>query len=346
VTQPDEAPAPRPRSWAQREARAYRRRRREYLAATNALVALLTARLEDIDEIEAFVSGRAKDVRSVEQKLRTRDRLEPGRDRGYADLPDLVGVRVVVRLEHEIGIVAHELRRLLAIDKDVDARDERGRDETPGYRGRHFDVRARADGELPELLRTQPAEIQVRTRAADVWASIEHELRYKGAAPLPPERSRQFVLAASLLELAERELEDLRAWHLATQAEAVAAHASPAIVDARVALDPTALADLLAARYPGSASTPRRLAWMLDLLRELRVETAEDLRARLPPEPDARVLALVEGRASVDNVRMLDDELLLVAPEEYLRANRAVPDERNPHRLRTLARRQRRLVGG
>jgi putative GTP pyrophosphokinase len=346
VTPGSGAAAPRPRSWAQREARAYRRRRREYVAATNTLVAVLTARLEDIDEIEAFVSGRAKDVRSVEQKLRLRDRLEPGRDDGYADLPDLVGVRVVVRLEHEIAIVADELHRLLLVDKDVDVRDERGRDETPGYRGRHFDVRARADADLPELLRTQPAEIQVRTRAADVWASIEHDLRYKGAAPLPPERSRQFVLAASLLELAERELEDLRAWHLAMQADAAVAPAAPALVDAAVPLDPSALAELLSARYPGTASTPRRLAWMLDLLRELHVETAEDLRGRLPAVPDQRILALVEGRASVDNVRMLDDELLLVAPEEYLRANRVVPDERNPQRLRTLARRQRRLAGG
>jgi putative GTP pyrophosphokinase len=210
--------APRPRSWAHREAQAYRRRRREYVAATTALVTWLQARLEDVDEIEAFVSGRAKEVRSVEQKLRARERAEPGRDAGYADLPDLIGVRVVVRLESEIAVVADELHRLLLVDKDVDARDERGREETPGYRGRHFDVRARpGTAELPELLASQPAEIQVRTRAADVWASLEHELRYKGTAQLPPARSRQFVLAASLLELAERELEDLRAWQLDTQ---------------------------------------------------------------------------------------------------------------------------------
>ena len=89
-------------------------------------------------------------------------------------------MRVVVRLESEIAIVAEELHRLLVVDKDVDARDERSREETPGYRGRHFDVRARPDSELPELLTIQRAEIQVRTRAADLWASLEHELRYKG----------------------------------------------------------------------------------------------------------------------------------------------------------------------
>jgi putative GTP pyrophosphokinase len=309
-------------------------------------VELLRSQLEDLDEIEAFVSGRAKEVRSVEQKLRARDRAEPGRDAGYQDLPDLVGVRVVVRLEHEIAIVAAELHRLLVVDKDVDVRDERGRDETPGYRGRHFDVRARAGAELPELLRTQPAEVQVRTRAADVWASIEHDLRYKGAAPLPPERSRQFVLAASLLELAERELEDLRAWHLATQAEAVTDRQAGAPAGPAAAMDVTALAELLAERYPGTPSTPRRLGWMLDVLREMHIERAEDLLSRLPAVPDPRVLALVEGRASVDNVRMLDDELLLVMPDAYLRANRVVPDERNPHRIRTLQRRQRRLAGG
>ena len=43
---------------------------------------------------------------------------------------------------------------------------------------------------------------------------------------------------------------------------------------------------------------------------------------------------------------MLDDELLLVAPEAFTKANKAVPDERNPQRIRTLERRQRRLAGG
>ena len=343
------APAPRPRAWAHREAQAYRRRRREYVAATAALVDLLRAHLEDLDEIEAFVSGRAKEVRSVEQKLRARDRAEPGRDDGYGDLPDLIGIRVVVRLESEIAVVADELHRLFEVDKDIDVRDERGREETPGYRGRHLDLRARPGSDLPELLLTQPAEVQVRTRAADVWASVEHELRYKGGGPLPAARSRQFVLAASLLELAERELEDLRAWQLSEQRAGTGREGGQPAGRSRPPeppgpMDEAALAELLAARYPGAPSTPRRLGWMLDLLREMRLDSAEALREKLPVVPDPRILSLVEGRATVDTVRMLDDELLLVAPETYLRANRAVPDERNPHRIRTLQRRQRRLA--
>jgi putative GTP pyrophosphokinase len=340
-----EAPAsPRPRAWAHREAQTYRRRRREYVAATNALVTWLQGRLEDVDEIEAFVSGRAKEVRSVEQKLRARDRIQPGRDKGYTDLPDLIGIRVVVRLESEIAIVAEELHRLLLVDKDVDAREERSREETPGYRGRHFDVRAKPDGELPELLTVQPAEIQVRTRAADLWASLEHELRYKGG-DLPAARSRQFVLAASLLELAERELEDLRAWQVDTQAQPAGAVAGPSR-EAAAPMDEAALAEYLASRYPAAPSTPRRLGWMLELLREMHLDSAIALTTALPATPDPRILALVEGRATVDTVRMLDDELLLVTPEAYLKANRVVPDERNPQRIKTLERRQRRLAGG
>lgn len=344
VSAGEPAPAARPRSWAHREAQQYRRRRREYVAATNALVAALQARLEDVDEIDAHVTGRAKDVRSVEQKLRRRDRASPGRDNSYTDLPDLIGIRVVVRLESEIAIVAAELHRLLVVDKDVDVRDERAREETPGYRGRHFDVRARGDGELPELLSKQRCEIQVRTRTADLWASVEHELRYKGGTDLPPARSRQFVLAASLLELAERELEDLRAWQVNTQSLA-----APGITTGQTpttTMDENALAEFLAARYPAVPSTPRRLGWMLDLLREMSRDSAGSLADLLPPTPDPRILALVEGRATVDTVRMLDDELLLVAPEAYVRANRVVPDERNPHRIRTLERRRRRLAAG
>lgn len=342
IPEPEHAAAPRSRSWAHREAQAYRRRRREFVAAATALVTWLQGRLEDVDEIDAVVSGRAKEVRSVEQKLRARERLSPGRDGSFSDLPDLVGVRVVVRLESEIAIVAQELRRLFVIDKDVDARDERGREETPGYRGRHFDVRATPELGLPELLCDQPAEIQVRTRTADLWASLEHELRYKGGTQLPPARSRQFVLAASLLELAERELEDLRAWQVSTQAAPKDAPA-PAAAEP---MDEAALAEFLAQRYPANPSTPRRVSWMLDLLRELSLDTSQALAARLPRSPDPRILALLEGRATVDTVRMLDDELLLVMPEEYLRTNRVVPDERNPHRIRTLQRRRRRLATG
>jgi hypothetical protein len=111
-------------------------------------------------------------------------------------------------------------------------------------------------------------------------------------------------------------------------------------------IDEEALAEMLADRYPAAPSTPRRLSWMLELLREMHLDSATALRAALPAAPDPRILALVEGRATVDTVRMLDDELLLVAPEAYLKANRAVPDERNPHRVRTLQRRQRRLAAG
>jgi ppGpp synthetase/RelA/SpoT-type nucleotidyltranferase len=330
--------ARRPRSWAHKEATAYRRVRRDYVKATNALVDWLAARLADIDEIESTVSGRTKDVRSVEAKLRARERTQPGRDSGFADLPDLIGVRVVVRLDSEIAVVAQELHRRLVVDKDVDVRDERGREETPGYRGRHFDVRALPDPALPEFLQTHPAEIQVRTRGADLWASVEHDLRYKSHGDLPPARSRQFVLAASLLELAERELDDLRAWQLATQpARATGPSEAP--------LDEAGLAAWLAQRYPGAPSTPRRLGWMLELLSELNLGTAQELTSALPRRPDQRVLALVEGRASVDQVRLLDDELLLVMPEAYLKANKVVPDERNPQRLATLARRMRRLAG-
>jgi hypothetical protein len=85
---------------------------------------------------------------------------------------------------------------------------------------------------------------------------------------------------------------------------------------------------------------------MLELLREMHLDSAIALTTALPATPDPRILALVEGRATVDTVRMLDDELLLVTPEAYLKANRVVPDERNPQRIKTLERRQRRLAGG
>ena len=197
----------------------YRRRRREYVAATNALVAWLQSRLEDVDEIEAFVPGRAEDVRSVEQKLRARigcsrrsssPTSRPGRRARGGPAGD------------EIASVAEGLPRLLSVDKDVDARNERSREETPGYRGRHFDVRARPDSELPELLTIQRAEIGRGGPGRRPLGLARARAAVQGRRRAAPRRSRQFVLAASLLELAERELEDLRAWQVDAQAHSSA----------------------------------------------------------------------------------------------------------------------------
>ena len=114
-----------------------------------------------------------------------------------------------------------------------------------------------------------------------------------------------------------------------TQAHSTGAAAAPSR-EAAAPLDEAALAEFLGARYTAAPSTPRRLGWMLELLREMHLDSAAALTSVLPATPDARILALVEGRATVDTVRMLDDELLLVAPEAFIKANRAVPDERNP----------------
>ncbi len=324
----------------------YRRRRREYVAATNALVAWLQSRLEDVDEIEAFVSGRAKEVRSVEQKLRNRDRLQPGRDSSYADLPDLIGIRVVVRLESEIAIVAKELHRLLVVDKDVDARHERSREETPGYRGRHFDVRARPDSRAPRAAhrptcgdpgpdpRRGPVGL-AGARAAGTRAATSCHRRAAGSSSWP-QASWSSPSASS------RTCAPGRWTPSSTQLGAAAAPSR----EAAAPLDEAALAEFLATRYTAAPSTPRRLGWMLELLREMNLDSTAALTSLLPASPDPRILALVEGRATVDTVRMLDDELLLVAPEAYIKANRAVPDERNPQRIRTLERRQRRLAAG
>ena len=314
------------------------------IAHQGALVDALQARLEDVDEIEAFVTGRAKEVRSVEQKLRARDRLSPGRDSAFTDLPDLIGIRVVVRLESEISIVAEELHRLLIVDKDVDARDERSREETPGYRGRHFDVRAHRTASSPSCSRRSPPRSRSAPALPTSGRPSSTSCATRAATSCPPRAAGSSCSPPACWS-----------WPSASSRTSGPGRWTPSSGrhtrrrrrprQAAAAMDEAGLAEFLAHRYPAVPSTPRRLGWMLELLREMRLDSAGALPACCPTTPTDGSSPWSRGAPPSTRCGCSTTSCCWSTPEAYLRANRAVPDERNPHRIRTLERRQRRLAG-
>jgi ppGpp synthetase/RelA/SpoT-type nucleotidyltranferase len=173
--------------------------------------ALREARLDD-----ARLETRTKDVESFLTKATKSD------GRGgfkYADptsqLTDFVGARVLVPLSADVAPVARLVQRLYAVEEMSEQRADQLLD-VPGYQSLHFLLRFREDDRqalgldgLPDLL----IEVQVRSILQHAWASLQHDLMYKGEKVPTDSVRRRLIALAGLLELADHEFMAVRLAH-------------------------------------------------------------------------------------------------------------------------------------
>lgn len=175
--------------------------------------ALREARLDD-----ARLETRTKKVESFLDKATKTD------GRGgfkYADptaqLTDFVGGRVMVPLSADVAPVARLVQRLYVVEEMTDQRAGSLLD-VPGYQSLHFLVRFRAEDReslgldaqgVPDL----PVELQVRSILQHAWASLQHDLMYKGERSPTDSVRRRLIALAGLLELADNEFMAVRLAH-------------------------------------------------------------------------------------------------------------------------------------
>ena len=147
------------------------------------------------------VKSRLKHPESIKEKLLRRgvpltfESLE-------ANLSDVAGVRVICAFTADVYMLADAL---LAQD-DITLLERKDYIKNPkknGYRSLHLVV------SVPIFLehekRPMKVELQLRTIAMDVWASLEHQLRYKKDNTFTEEMAAELLHCASLsAELDER----------------------------------------------------------------------------------------------------------------------------------------------
>lgn len=121
------------------------------------------------------LEGRMKDPQSLMGKLQ-RKGLPLDINVIPNEIFDIAGIRVITNYIDDI----YTVERLLVAQDDVKLlkRKDYVKDPKPsGYRSLHLVV------EIPVFMSTgvkhMPVEIQVRTIGMDMWASLEHKLRYK-----------------------------------------------------------------------------------------------------------------------------------------------------------------------
>lgn len=310
----------------------YEARRPTLMVATENYLRLVTALLDDAGINYLSITARTKSIESFAAKA---ERAVDGR-RLFSDplveITDQVGLRVITYLREDVDAVATLLADEMRLLDDRDMGLETAREGRWGYASRHLLVGV--EGEQ------QPASIQVRTVLQHAWAEFEHDIRYKGSIPAEhaPDLDRRFTLAAGLLELADREFTGIRERLLVTMTgdETTDEEAS---ADPRIATP--VLATYLGNRYADAGwSRTDHYGWISGLLLELGITSLDELAGVLDTVDADAINRAMGYRYPAGAVRRLDDALLAVFGDRYLRLHG------NAHRVGLLADRIKRLRNG
>ena len=159
---------------------------------------ILESRLRN-EGLLAHVTGRTKGFANLLKKILKKQYK-------YENVTDKAAARVIVRYRHEIATVLRVIEASFQILRKEDKAEALGHNQV-GYYGIHYDVRLKDESTTQRddvELRDLQCEVQVHTLCLNLWATMDHELSYKPAVPIPEDLRRQIYLLNALLEIADR----------------------------------------------------------------------------------------------------------------------------------------------
>jgi len=125
------------------------------------------------------------------------------------DLQDLVGVRIILLYQRDVGRICEFISNVFMILEEYDTKERLSHDQF-GYASRHMIVGLPPEWtSIPTLSGCKDllAEIQVRTVSQHLWAEVSHHLQYKRKESVPDQILRSLYRASALLESVDLELE-------------------------------------------------------------------------------------------------------------------------------------------
>ena len=152
------------------------------------------------------IKSRLKAPRSVIEKLERLDKAFTI-ENIESCLNDVAGIRVVCSFPNDVYLLANAL---LGQD-DITLIREKDYIKNPkdnGYRSLHLIVTVPIF--LASEKRLMKAEIQLRTIAMDVWASLEHQLKYKKDIPFTSDMENELLYCAKLSSELDTRMDSLR----------------------------------------------------------------------------------------------------------------------------------------
>jgi len=172
---------------------------------------LLVSILKTNQIIPHSITNREKSPSSLKGKILrdTKNYNDP-----LSEITDLAGVRVITYFTEDVDKIVPLIEKEFKIDR-INSVDKRKKSDPSsfGYLSVHLVVELSDNrSSLPEYVSYigLKCEIQVRTILQHAWAEIEHDIVYKSNDEIPFELRHRFASLAGLLEVADREFEQLR----------------------------------------------------------------------------------------------------------------------------------------
>ena len=162
------------------------------------------ARMYDHSPIH-HIEYRIKSLDSIVDKLRRRG-YDVTIDNIYAHIQDLAGIRVICNYMDDIYYLRSLLTRFESF-RVIREGDYIKEPKPSGYRSLHLVVNVPIV--ISEGTMVLPVEIQLRTIAMDMWASLEHELRYKSDRKFTDEDAARLRLCSDAISEIDQEMQDI-----------------------------------------------------------------------------------------------------------------------------------------
>ena len=152
-----------------------------------------------------MIKSRVKKPISIVEKLQRRN-LPVTLESMMNNLDDVAGIRVICNYLDDIYYLRSLLTRSesYTVLREVDYIKE---PKDTGYRSLHLIVNVPIV--ISEGTMVLPVEIQLRTIAMDMWASLEHELRYKSDRKFTQQDAARLRLCSDAISEIDREMQDI-----------------------------------------------------------------------------------------------------------------------------------------
>lgn len=180
------------------------------------------------------VTSRLKDRESLSKKIdRKNDKYA-----SLSDVTDVAGVRIITYYTKDVDKVAEIVEREFTVDREnsIDKRKSLEPDRF-GYCSVHYVVemsQERLKFREYQAFEGLKCEIQIRSVLQHAWAEIEHDLGYKSEIAIPKGIRRNFSRLAGLLEIADKEFQEIRSFLWSYQNEAAEKIMSGGFQDAEI----------------------------------------------------------------------------------------------------------------
>ena len=186
----------------------YKENRHKYEELSNEVKKIIKETLDERNIVFHSIESRAKSVESFKRKS-MRNKYRKPRE----EITDLTGIRVITLFEKDVYEISDIIKELFKIDysKSEDKSDLLDADKM-GYKSVHYIAQLISNKiNDSELIKYEDLnfEIKIRSILQHAWAEIEHDRNYKFRGELPKHLQRRFYSLSGMLEMADREFNDL-----------------------------------------------------------------------------------------------------------------------------------------